>query len=368
MIERNVIVMGKFEGSAKKSVLNISPYIPGKPIEEVQREHGIKNVIKLASNENPLGPSKLAVNAMKKKLGSVNLYPESSAYYLRKALARKLKVNGDMLVFGNGSNELLNLIAGAFVEPGEEVMFSALSFIVYPIAADTAGGVQIQIPHREFRHDVDGFIKRLSPKTKLVYLCNPNNPTGAIITKAEFEKFMSAVSPKTIVALDEAYFEFVDDPDYPDGIKYLARYPNLIVLRTFSKIYGLAGLRIGYGIAGPDVTGIIERVRPPFNANLLAQYAAEAALRDKKHVEKTIESNAEGRKYLYSEFSKLGIEYVKTHANFIFVKFKSNSKVVFEALLKEGVIIRPQFDSFARITIGTMKENIKLVKSLKKIL
>jgi histidinol-phosphate aminotransferase len=368
MIERKMNVVGRFDGSAKKSILNISPYIPGKPIEEVEREHGIKNVIKLASNENPLGPSKLAVRAMRKKLGDVNLYPESGAYYLRKALAKKLKVNENMLVFGNGSNELLNLISEAFVEPGGEVMFSALSFVVYPIAADTVGGVQIQIPHKDFRHDIDGFIKRLSTRTKLVFICNPNNPTGAIITGSEFEKFMQAVPSNVIVALDEAYFEFVQDRDFPDGVKYLSKYPNLIVLRTFSKIYGLAGVRIGYGIADPDIIGLIERVRPPFNANLLAQFAAEAALKDKKHVAATIKNNEAGKEYLYSEFKKLGIKYVPTYANFIFVKFNSNSKVVFEALLKEGVIIRPQFDNFARITIGTMKQNIKLIKSLKVIL
>jgi len=360
--------MNKFADVAKKSVMNIKPYVPGKPIEEVQREHGIKDVIKLASNENPLGPSKLAVKAMEKKLRSVNLYPESGAYYLRRALAKHLKIRESMLVFGNGSNEILNLLAEAFVEPGDEVMFSALSFVVYPIAADTVGGTAIQIPHKDFRHDIDGFIKRLSHKTKLVYLCNPNNPTGTIITKEEFEKFMSAVGPKTIVALDEAYFEYVQDKNYPDGIKYLAKYPNLVVLRTFSKIYGLAGIRIGYAAADPDIIEIIERVRPPFNANLIAQAAGEAALRDREHLKNTVKTNNEGKKYLCAEFKKLDVEFVRTHANFIFVKFKANSKVVFEALLKKGVIIRPQFDSFARITIGTMEENKKLAKALKAVL
>ena len=359
--------MNKFADVAKKSVMNIKPYVPGKPIEEVQREHGIKDVIKLASNENPLGPSRLAVKAMEKKIRSVNLYPESGAYYLRRALAKHLKIKENMLVFGNGSNEILTLIAEAFVAPGDEVMFSALSFVVYPIAVDTVGGTSIQIPHKNFSHDIDGFIKRLSPKTKLVYLCNPNNPTGSIITKEELDKFMSAVSPKTIVALDEAYFEYVQDKNYPDGIKYLSKYPNLIVLRTFSKIYGLAGIRIGYAAADPDIIEIIERVRPPFNANLLAQAAGEAAIGDKEHLKRTVRTNNEGRKYLCAEFKKLGIEFVQPHANFVFVKFKGNSKVVFEALLKKGVIIRPQFDNFGRITVGTMVENIKLIKALKDI-
>jgi histidinol-phosphate aminotransferase len=360
--------MGKFDSIARKSVLKIKPYVPGKPIEEVQREFGIKHIVKLASNENPLGPSKLAVKAMSKKLSDVNLYPESGAFYLRQALAKKLKINEDMLVFGNGSNEILNMIAGAFVEAGDEVMFSEMSFVVYPIATDMAGGTAVQVPHRNFEHDMDGFIKRLSPKTKLVYLCNPNNPTGTIIIKQELDKFMAAVRPDTIVALDEAYFEFVRDKNYPDGMKYLAKYPNLIVLRTFAKIYGLAGIRIGYAAADPDIIRIIERIRPPFNANLVAQAGAEAALKDKKHVAATVKMNNAGKKYLYRELKKLGAECVPTQANFIFVKFNRKGGDVFAALLKKGVIIRPQHGNFARITIGTAGQNLKLIKALKEIL
>ncbi len=360
--------MNKFSDSANKSVMNIKPYIPGKPIEEVQREYGIKEVIKLASNENPLGPSKLAVKAISKKLGSLNLYPESGAFYLRRALAKHLKIKEDTLVFGNGSNELLHLIAEAFVSPGDEVMFSSLSFVVYPIAADLAGGTAIQVPHKNFSHDIDGFIKRLNVKTKLIYICNPNNPTGTTISREEFEKLMAAVNPKTIVALDEAYFEFTQDKNNPDGIKYLSKYPNLIVLRTFSKIYGLAGIRIGYAIADPDIIEIIERIRPPFNANSLAQAGAEAAILDRLHLKKTLKANNDGKKYMYAELKKLGVKCVPTNANFIFVEFKSNCKVVFEGLLKKGLIIRPQFDNYARITIGTMPENRKLIKALREIL
>lgn len=359
--------MNKFADVAKKSVMNIKPYVPGKPIEEVQREYGIKEVVKLASNENPLGPSKMAVKAMEKKLKLVNLYPDSGAFYLRRALAKQLKVKENTIVFGNGSNELLTLIAEAFVSPGDEVLFSALSFVVYPISVDTVGGTAIQIPHKDFKHNIDGFIKRLTPKTKLIYICNPNNPTGTIISKEELEKLMSAVSPKTIVALDEAYFEYVQDKNYPDGVKYLSKYPNLIALRTFSKVYGLAGIRIGYAVADPDIIDILERIRAPFNSNLVAQAAGEAALKDKEHLKRTLKNNNEGKKYIYAELKKMGIEFVQTQANFIFVKFKTNSKVVFEALLKKGVIIRPQFDSFARITIGTMEENKKLISALKGI-
>jgi histidinol-phosphate aminotransferase len=360
--------MNKFTDIAKKSVMNIRPYVPGKPIEEVQREYKIRNVIKLASNENPLGPSPLAVKAMEKSLKNVNLYPESGAYYLRRALSKHLKVKENTLIFGNGSNEILNMLAGAFVETGDEVMFSSLSFMVYHIATEMAGGTAVHIPHKDFSHDMDAFIKRLTPKTKLVYICNPNNPTGTMITKAELDKFMAAVSPKTIVALDEAYFEFVQDRNFPDGIKYLSKYPNLVVLRTFSKIYGLAGIRIGYAVADPDIIEIIERVRAPFNANLVAQAGAEAALGDKAHLKRTFKTNNDGRKYLCAEFKKLGIEYVPTYTNFIFVKFKTNCKVVFEGLLKKGVIIRPQHDEYGRITIGTMKENRKLVEALKQVL
>jgi len=292
--------MNKFINIAKKSIFNITPYVPGKPIEEVEREYKIKNIIKLASNENPLGPSKLAINAMKKKLKDVNLYPDSSVYYLRNALSKYLKIPENMLMFGNGSNEIEQLIAEAFVNPGEEVLFSELSFVVYPIVTENVSGKAVIVPHRNFRHDIDGFIDRLSNKTKLVFLCNPNNPTGTIITKNEFKKFMSAVNSRTIVVLDEAYFEYARCKDYPDGIRYLKEYPNLIVLRTFSKIYGLAGLRIGYGIADKDIVNLIDRVRPPFNVNLLAQIAAVAALKDKTHMKNTIGINNAGKKFLYA--------------------------------------------------------------------
>ncbi len=360
--------MGKFDAIARKGVLNIKPYVPGKPIEEVQREYGIKDIVKLASNENPLGPSKLAVRAMSKKIKDVNLYPESGAFYLRAALAKKLKVAQNMLVFGNGSNEILNMIAGAFVNPGDEVMFSELSFVVYPIATDMAGGTAVVVPHRDFRHDADGFISRLTGRTKLIYICNPNNPTGTIITKPELEKLMSAVRQDTIVALDEAYFEFVSDKNFPDGMEYLKKYPNLIVLRTFAKIYGLAGIRIGYAAADPDIVGLIERIRPPFNANLVAQAGAEAALRDKRHVAATVRMNNAGKKYLYRELAKLGIECVPTQANFIFVKLKMRGGDLFAALLKKGVIIRPQHGNFARITIGTREQNARLIKALSQVL
>ena len=355
----------KFERIVKKSVLNIKPYVPGKPVEEVQRELKLKDVVKLASNENPLGPSKKAIKAMALKLNKVNYYPESSVYYLRKALAKKLKVKENMLMFGNGSNELEQLIAEAFVEKDDEVMYSVLSFVVYPIVTNIAGGTPVQIPHKDFGHDIDKFIERLNKKTKLVFLCSPNNPTGTIIKKSELERFMKAVPSSVIVVLDEAYCEYVTDKNYPDGVKYISKYPNLIVLRTFSKIYGLAGVRTGYGIAHPDIVEIIERVRPPFNVNAVAQEGARAALADTEHVRRTVRVNNEGKRYLYAELKKLGVRYVKTNANYIFVKFNVNSKVVFDELLKKGVIIRTVFDNFARITIGTMKENKKLIKALK---
>ncbi|MBN2754799.1 MAG: histidinol-phosphate transaminase [Candidatus Goldbacteria bacterium] len=359
--------MGRFDDVAKKSVMQIKPYVPGKPAAVVQRELGLKDVIKLASNENPLGPSKAAVKAMAKALNTLNIYPESGAYELRKALAKRLRVKPETLFFGNGSNELLQIIAEAFVSPGDEVMFSAVSFVVYSIAANIAGGTIIQIPQDNFRHNIDGFIARLSPKTKLIFICNPNNPTGTIISKAEFEKLMQAVPKNVIVVLDEAYFEYADDKNYPDGIKYLSKYPNLIVLRTFSKVYGLAGIRAGYGVADPEITGIMERIRPPFNINTLAQKGALAALGDKAHMTATLKTNKEGRAYLYAELKKLGIKYVPTQANFIFIILDKNARIYFEELQKKGVIIRTVFDNFARITIGTMKENKRLIKALKEI-
>ncbi|MCX8094253.1 MAG: histidinol-phosphate transaminase [Candidatus Goldbacteria bacterium] len=359
--------MNKFINIAKKSIFNINPYVPGKPIEEVEREYKIKNIIKLASNENPLGPSKLAIAAMKKKIKEVNLYPDSSVFYLRNTLSKYLNVPANMLMFGNGSNELEQLIAETFVNPGEEVLFSELSFVVYPIVTEIVSGHAVVVPHKNFKHDIDGFIDRLSDKTKLVFLCNPNNPTGTIITKKEFERFMKYVNHRIIVVLDEAYSEYARSPEYPNGIKYLKRYSNLIVLRTFSKIYGLAGLRIGYGIADKDIVDLIDRVRPPFNVNLLAQYAAEAALKDKKHIKNTLKTNNAGKKFLYRLFKRLNIDFIKTYANFIFVKFNRSSMEIFKKLLEKGVIIRPQQENYARITIGTKKDNLKLAKALKEI-
>jgi len=361
------VKMNKFKDSVKPSVLNINPYVPGKPIEEVQRELGLKSVIKLASNENPLGPSKKAVAAIKKEAMKVSLYPDSACFNLRRALSRHLKTAPETLILGNGSNELEQLIAETFVKPGDEVLFSALSFVVYPIVTEIAGGTAVQVPHKDFRHDMVKFSQRLNGRTKLVFICNPNNPTGTIITKAEFEAFMekaAAAAPHAIVVLDEAYFEYVSDKNYPDGTKYLSKYPNLIVLRTFSKIYGLAGTRVGYGITSPEIAGYIDRVRAPFNVNMLAQSAALAALSDKEHVKKTVKLNNDSRKYMYAQFKKLGIEYVESQANFIFVKFRIGGKVMFERLMKEGVIIRPQFENYARITTGTMKENEKLIKAI----
>ncbi|HDQ26151.1 MAG TPA: histidinol-phosphate transaminase [bacterium] len=356
-----------FEDVVKKSILNIKPYVPGKPIEEVERELGIKNAVKLASNENPLGPSRAAVKAMRQKLDSINMYPDGSSYHLKRALGRHLKLKPGQLMLGNGSNELEQLIAEAFVRPGDEVLFSALSFVVYPIVTDLAGGTAVQVPHKEFGHDIKGFIKRLSGRTRLVFLCNPNNPTGTIFAKDELDALLKAVPKNVIVVLDEAYFEYCSDKEYPDGLKYIEKYPNLIVLRTFSKIYGLAGARVGYGAAHPEIVSIIERIRAPFNVNALAQAGALAALADKEHVRRSVRVNAEGKKYMYREFGRMRLEYVATQANFIFVKFNENSKVVFERLMKEGVIIRPQYDNYARITIGTMAENKKLVRALKKL-
>ncbi|HDT15193.1 MAG TPA: aminotransferase class I/II-fold pyridoxal phosphate-dependent enzyme, partial [Firmicutes bacterium] len=251
--------------AVKESIKNIIPYVPGKPVEEVKRELKLKDVVKLASNENPLGPSKKAVKAMQKALENINFYPESSVYYLREKLAKHLKVKPENLIFGNGSNELEQLIAEAFAGPGDEILFSALSFVVYPIVTNIAGASAVQVPHKNFEHDIDGFISRLSKKTKIVFLCNPNNPTGTIIKKDDFERFMKKVNSNTLVVLDEAYFEYAKSKEYPSGLNYIKKYENLIVLRTFSKVYGLAGARVGYGVCLPKIAEIIDRVRPPFN-------------------------------------------------------------------------------------------------------
>ncbi|MBO8158468.1 histidinol-phosphate transaminase [Thermosyntropha sp.] len=357
---------------ARPEIFNLKPYVPGKPIEEVKRELGIEDIIKMASNENPLGASPLAVEAIKKSLDRLHYYPDSNNFYLKQKLARVNDISEDAIIIGNGSDELLKLLAETFLSPGDEVIFGDPSFVEYEFTATIMGAKCINVPLKDFRHDLRAMLDEITDKTKIIYICNPNNPTGTYSTRAEIEEFMRKIPSDVLVVFDEAYFEYVDAKDYISGIDYVKEGRNAVVLRTFSKIYGLAGLRVGYGFTNPEIAKAVERVTEPFNVNLLAQIAAEAALDDIEHVKKSCRLNREGKNYLYSQFEEMGLKYVPTEANFIFVDTGRNSREVFQKLLQLGVIVRTGdifgFPSFIRVTIGTEEENKRFINALKEVL
>jgi histidinol-phosphate aminotransferase len=351
----------------------ISPYKPGRPIEEVARVLGLKGeIIKLASNENPLGPSPLAVQALKKALTESNLYPDDICFYLKKKLAERIGVEPGNLFVGNGSVEILPLITLAYLDPEHSAVASQSAFIWFKIAAQIAAGELIEVPMKDYRHDLKAMLKAIKKNTRLLYIANPNNPTGTIVTRAELEDFFKNVPGDVLIVMDEAYFEYIDDPDYPDSFKSLREGRNILILRTFSKVYGLAGVRLGYGITRPEVIASLSKLRISFNVNRLSQVAGMAALDDHKHVEKSRTTNEAGKKYLYEAYRKLGLFYLPTYANFIFVDFGKDSQVVFESLQKKGIITRTikeyGFPHALRITIGTEIQNQRLIKALGEIL
>jgi len=345
-------------------------YAPGKPIEEVEREYGIANSVKLASNENPLGPSPKAMEAIRNKLDQLNLYPDGDCFYLKSALAERLKVDPDQLIFGNGSNELIELAVRTFMRPGDEAVMAHQAFVVYRLVVQAAGGVGRVVPLRNFAHDLEALAAAINPKTRLVFLANPNNPTGTIYTRGPWERFLRQVPPDVLIVVDEAYFEYVEDENYPDSLRYHGHGKMLLTLRTFSKLYGLAGLRIGYGIAPKEITGLLHRVRQPFNVNAAAQWAALAALEDEEHIRKSLDANRQGMAYLTKEIAQLGLEQVPSRANFILLRVGDGNQV-FQRLLVQGVIVRPmaiyELPEYVRVTVGTGDENRKFIEALKKI-
>jgi histidinol-phosphate aminotransferase len=350
-------------------IRTLIPYEPGKPIEEVEREIGIADSIKLASNENPLGPSPLAVEAMRQKMAQLHLYPDGDCFYLKRSLAAKLNVSSEQLIFGNGSNEIIELAIRTFMRPGEEAVMARQAFVVYKLVVQAVGGISQEVPLRNFTHDLEAIGAAISAKTRIIFLANPNNPTGTIYRKAKWEAFLEQVPPDVLIIVDEAYFEYVEAADYPNSLDYHHQGKALLTLRTFSKLYGLAGLRIGYGIADKQIISLMHRVRQPFNVNAPAQWGALAALNDREHVRRSLENNRQGLEYLTLEFTRLGIEYVPSHANFILLRV-GNGEDVFNRLLAQGIIVRPmagyRFPEHLRVTIGTMDENRKFIDGLKK--
>jgi histidinol-phosphate aminotransferase len=352
-------------------IRSLIPYEPGKPIQEVEREYGIANSVKLASNENPLGPSPKAVAAIRAKLEQLNLYPDGDCYYLKQGLSRKLGVAPETLIFGNGSNEIIELAARTFLRPGDEAVMAEQAFVVYQLIVQAVGAQSRAVPLKNFTHDLPALAEAVTPRTRMIFLANPNNPTGTIFRRAEWEHFLGEVSADVLLVVDEAYSEYVADADYPDSLRYHTGDHAIITLRTFSKLYGLAGLRIGYGIGSKDLISLMQRVRQPFNVNALAQWGALAALDDAEHVKRSLGVNREGLEFLQKEFIRLGLEFVPSQANFILVRV-GRGQEVFQRLLQQGVIVRPtagyRFPEHVRVTVGTPEENRKFIQALERVI
>lgn len=353
----------------QKGLEAIKPYVPGKPIEDVQREYGLQDVIKLASNENPLGPSPEAVAAAKESLARLNYYPDGQSYYLRRALAEKMSVRPEQLVVGNGADGIIMQVCLAYLEDGDQVIVSRSSFPIYDIYTYVMRAQLIKIPLREYRLDLDAMANAITDRTKVVFVCNPNNPTGTILSAAAVDEFMRRVPPRVLVILDEAYFEFVDSSDFPDSQKYIREgRKNVLIMRTFSKVYGLAGIRLGYAIAEPEVLEPLNKIKEPFAVNLIAQEAGIAALSDQTYAHKTVCANREGRQYLYREFSRLGLFYLESHTNFVLVRIGQEASRIIQTLLERGIIVRPcgnyDLPEFARVTVGTPAQNSRLIAGL----
>jgi histidinol-phosphate aminotransferase len=355
-------------------VRTLAPYIPGKPIEELEREYGISDSIKLASNENPLGPGPHALQAIADASRQIGLYPDGSGFALKQALVRKHGCSADCITLGNGSNDVLVLIAEAFLSPQSEAVYSQYTFAVYPIAVQATGATARVAPANPpghampLGHDLDAMAKLVNERTRLVFVANPNNPTGTWVEAGALRRFIAALPQQTLVVLDEAYIEYVGVPDFPDASRWLAEFPNLIVTRTFSKAYGLAGLRVGYALSHPAVAGMLNRVRQPFNVNTIALAAALAALGDSKHLQRSIETNRSGLAQVQAGFDALRVRHLPSAGNFVLIDCGRPAAPVYESMLRQGVIVRPvgnyQLPNHLRITIGTHAQNERMLAAL----
>jgi histidinol-phosphate aminotransferase len=352
-----------------ENVSRLVPYRPGKPIEEVKRELGLTHVTKLASNENSLGPSPFALAALRESAARMHLYPDAACHDLREAVSASLGVPGDHLIFGNGSDDVIHLIGVTYLERGDVLIQADPSFVRYEASAVLNESPCIKVPLLDWTHDLPAMAKHISPQTRVIYVTNPNNPTGTMVTSGDVDAFLARVPERVIVVFDEAYFEYVENAEFPDTLRYVREGRNVIVLRTFSKAYGLAGIRLGYGIARPEIIRHLDQVREPFNVSLLAQTAGVAALKDCEHLNATLAMNRAGKELFYREFEALGLPFAPTEANFVWVDVRRDSKQLFEALLRKGVIVRTG-DIFGapthiRVTIGTEEENQRFLTALK---
>ncbi len=376
-----------FTKLAVLGVQGLQPYLPGKPIEELQRELGVSNTLKLASNENPLGPSSKVVEALQKPMSLLNNYPDGGGFVLKEKLATKLGVNPAQITLGNGSNDVLDMIARVFLCEGREAIYSEYAFAVYPISVKATGGsakVSTALPadHEDnpYGHNLDAMLALVTDKTRVIFVANPNNPTGTWLKADPLDQFINAVPRDVVVVVDEAYFEYVEETDYPDTIKWLEKYPNLIVTRTFSKIYGLAGLRIGYAICSEEISDLLNRVRHPFNVNSLGLVAASLALDDNEHLQKCVTVNTKGIKFWRAACQYRGLEYIPSVGNFVTVDFAEeiaeqniqSAMPIYEGMLREAVIVRPvgnyKMPNHLRITISTPEDNQRCLDALDKVL
>lgn len=360
-----------FKRKARRRVPDLPVYSPGLDIEDVKRKYGLERVIKLASNENPLGPSPKAVEAVLREAERISLYPDGACSALRLALSERLGVRPDSIIFGNGTDEIIDLVCYAFFDPGDRIVMGDPTFSSYFLSALAMDVDIAMVPLTDYRHDTGEMLKAVDANTKAVFVGTPHNPTGTICTHSDLEMFLDGLPEGVILIWDEAYREYVESPEYPESVTYLESFPNLLILRTFSKIYGLAGLRVGYGITSPALVDVLERVRPPFNVNRLAQVAALAALEDEEHIQRSRKINRDGREYLCGELSKLGMEVVPSQANFLLFRSENVVEDLTALLLERGIIVRDGaslgYPGYVRMTIGTPEENrfvIDVIKSL----
>ncbi|MDE0085440.1 MAG: histidinol-phosphate transaminase [Candidatus Poribacteria bacterium] len=362
------MIIKKKKLTPKPGIETIKAYQGGKPIEEVKRELGISDIIKLASNENPLGPSPLAMQAIQESAKQAHFYPDGNAYYLKADLAKHLGVTEEQLILTNGSNEVLQLVGETYLGPGDEVIYAEGAFVVYKLVTTVCGATHVVVPMQNDTHHLPSMAAAITDKTKAIFIANPNNPTGTMVTAAETAQFMAQVPENVLVIFDEAYYEYVSHSDYPQTLPYVMEERNFIITRTFSKIYGLAGLRIGYGIAPPTIIATMNPVRQPFNCNAVAQAAARASLKDTDHVKESQKLNASGKTFLYAAFDKLGLRYIKTEGNFIMVFVNQPGADLADAMMKKGVIVRAMagygYPDAIRVTIGKQEENERFLEAL----
>ncbi len=350
------------------NIEKLVPYPPGKPLEELEREYGISGSIKLASNENAWGPSPKAVTAIKEALDNLHRYPDGSCYYLSQSLAHKTGMGPEEIVFGNGSNEIIGLLVDAFLQPGEEVITSHPTFLMYQKFVQIQGGTNKVVELKDMQHDLEGILAAVTDKTRLIFLDIPNNPTGTIVKKEIFDTFLEQLPAQVIVALDEAYVDFVDPAERIDAQSYIKQQKPVVALRTFSKAYGLSGLRLGYGLMAAEIADYLNRVRQPFNVNSLAQVGGIAALQDEEYYQLTLQRTRQGIAWLSQEVTKLGCRPMPTHTNFFLIDVGGDAKSLYEHMLYKGVIVRPMqaygYPNFIRITVGREAENQRFVKAL----